>query len=73
MPDLSGVARGKIMPTAKYCEDLGIRLPEAIILQTITGDFPEDYTAVRPSDGDMVLTGSGDGVGFVIFGSCTHL
>ena len=31
MPDLSGVARGKIMPTQKYCEALGIRLPEAIV------------------------------------------
>lgn len=57
MPDLSGVARGKIMPTEKYCEDLGIRLPEAIILQTITGEFPADYSAVRPADGDMVLVG----------------
>jgi len=57
MPDISGVARGKIMPTRKYCEDLGIRLPEAIILQTITGEFPEDYSAVRPMDGDMVLVG----------------
>ncbi len=57
MPDMSGVARGKIMPTQKYCEDLGIRLPEAIILQTVTGDYPTDQRAVRPSDGDMLLRG----------------
>ena len=27
MPDICGVARGKIMPAEKYCEDLGIHLP----------------------------------------------
>jgi hypothetical protein len=29
--------------------------------------------SVAQDRGDMVLTGSGDNVGFVIFGSCTHL
>jgi hypothetical protein len=29
--------------------------------------------AVAQDRGDMVLTGSGDNVGFVIFGTCTHL
>jgi hypothetical protein len=29
--------------------------------------------SVAKDRGDMVLTGSGDNVGFVIFGSCTHL
>ncbi|MDX1512934.1 MAG: glutamine synthetase family protein [Gammaproteobacteria bacterium] len=57
MPDMAGVARGKIMPAKKYCRDEGIRLPEALILQTITGDFPRDYSAVDPADIDMVLKG----------------
>jgi len=57
MPDMAGVARGKIMPADKYCEDVGMKMPEAIILQTVTGDFPRDHRAVRPSDGDMVLHG----------------
>ena len=57
MPDITGVARGKIMPAEKYCEALGIRLPEALILQTVTGDAPSDQRAVRPSDGDIVLKG----------------
>lgn len=29
--------------------------------------------SVSKGQGDMVLTGSGDNVGFVIFGACTHL
>jgi glutamine synthetase len=57
MPDLSGVARGKIMPADKYCLEGGMRLPEAIILQTITGDYPDDWRAVHPSDRDMWARG----------------
>ena len=55
MPDMSGIARGKIMPVAAYCRTLGVNLPEALVLQTVTGDFPEDWSAVDPSDRDMVL------------------
>ena len=55
MPDMAGVARGKIMPVAAYCRTLGLNLPEALVLQTVTGDFPEDWSAVDPSDRDMVL------------------
>ena len=55
MPDMSGVARGKVMPVAAYCRTLGLNLPEALVLQTVTGDFPEDQSAVDPSDRDMVL------------------
>ena len=55
MPDMAGVARGKIMPVAAYCRALGMNLPEALVLQTVTGDFPEDWSTVDPSDRDMVL------------------
>ena len=57
MPDMSGVARGKIMPAAKYCEQGGMRLPEALILQTVTGGYPDDWSAVHPSDRDMLARG----------------
>jgi glutamine synthetase len=57
MPDMAGVARGKIMPARKYCREEGMRMPEALILQTITGDFPGDYSIVDPADIDMVLKG----------------
>jgi len=55
MPDMSGVARGKVVPVAAYCRTLGLNLPEALVLQTVTGDYPEDQSAVDPSDRDIVL------------------
>lgn len=57
MPDMSGIARGKIMPANKYCRDGGMRLPEALVLQTVTGDFPQDDRAIDPSDQDMEARG----------------
>lgn len=57
MPDMSGIARGKIMPTQKYLQDHGMRLPEALVLQTVTGDYTEDESAIHPSDRDMQARG----------------
>jgi glutamine synthetase len=57
MPDMSGVARGKIMPAEKYCEDEGMNLPEALLLLTVTGDYPEDVRAINPADGDIICRG----------------
>ena len=55
MPDTSGIARGKIMPAAKYAQELGMRLPEALFLQTITGDYPEDDSTISPAEIDIWL------------------
>jgi len=57
VPDMAGVARGKIMPAAKYAEDEGMRLPESIFLQTVTGEYPDDDSSIHPSEIDIVLTG----------------
>ncbi|MDH0303320.1 MULTISPECIES: glutamine synthetase family protein [unclassified Pseudomonas] len=40
--DLSGIARGKIASTSRFLEERGMRLPESVLLQTVTGDFVED-------------------------------
>jgi len=57
VPDMSGVARGKIVPAGKFvsiAENRGLRLPESIFVQTITGDYPEeDVTSV--ANGDVYL------------------
>ena len=42
IPDMAGVARGKVVPAEKYIEEEGMRLPESIFLQTVTGEYPED-------------------------------
>lgn len=56
IPDMAGIARGKIMPAAKFAEDEGLRLPESIFLQTVTGDYPEaSSTAMSPAEIDIVL------------------
>ncbi len=56
VPDMAGIARGKVMPAAKFAEDQGMRLPESIFLQTVTGDYPEDPgVAMSPAEIDIVL------------------
>ncbi len=55
IPDMAGVPRGKIMPAAKFAEEEGMRLPESIFLQTVTGEYPDDERAISPSEIDIVL------------------
>jgi glutamine synthetase len=62
IPDMAGVARGKIMPAEKFAEDEGMRLPESIFLQTVTGDFPADERAINPAEIDIVLKGDPNAV-----------
>ncbi len=57
VPDMAGVPRGKVMPAAKYAEDEGMRLPESIFLQTVTGEYPSDDSSIHPSEIDIALTG----------------
>ena len=57
-PDLTGVARGKILPREKFTEDRGMRLPEAVVAMGVTGNFPESgpyYDVINPNDRDMHL------------------
>ena len=56
IPDMAGIARGKIMPAQKFAEDAGMRLPESIFLQTVTGDYPVDTSAaMSPAEIDIEL------------------
>jgi glutamine synthetase len=66
VPDITGNARGKIIPAAKFSHDYGTRLPEAILVTTVTGDFPDAYKElVAPSDSDMYLRPDADTVRMV--------
>ncbi len=54
--DLTGIARGKISPTKKFLDEKGMRLPESVLLQTVTGDYVEDdiyYELLDEADIDM--------------------
>jgi glutamine synthetase len=56
VPDMAGIARGKIMPAEKFAADEGMRLPESIFLQTVTGDYPKDTgDTMSPAEIDIVL------------------
>ena len=58
VPDLSGIARGKIVPAEKFLRilrDRGLRLPEAIFVQTVTGDFPEDEDVTSDENADIYM------------------
>ena len=54
VPDMSGTARGKIIPRHKYNPAEGIRMAEAVFTQTVTGDYPEEEFA-SVTDSDMRL------------------
>ena len=40
--DMTGIARGKITPVDKFIDEKGMRMPESVLLQTVTGDYVED-------------------------------
>ncbi len=58
VPDLTGVARGKIQPRVKFTEDRGLRRPQGIGALGVTGEFPPSgpyYDVIAPTDHDMQL------------------
>lgn len=58
VPDLTGMARGKILPRERFLASLNestLRLPEDIFYQTVTGEYPEPFPG-DPTSPDMILT-----------------
>ena len=59
VPDLTGVARGKILPRTKFTEERGMRIPEAVLGTTVTGNYPVGDAAferaISAIDRDMIL------------------
>ncbi|MCL1141968.1 glutamine synthetase family protein [Shewanella gaetbuli] len=55
--DMTGIARGKIAPVDKFIDEKGMRLPESVLLQTVTGDYIDDgvfYSLLDDADIDFV-------------------
>lgn len=58
VPDMSGIARGKILPCAKFVKglgDIGLRMPESVFQQTVTGDFPMESDIISETNRDIYL------------------
>ncbi len=56
VPDLTGNARGKFIPVAQYQRHGNPKLPESILIQTVTGEYSDDHwDFVEPTDADMIL------------------
>lgn len=54
-PDFAGIARGKVMPAAKFLRESEVRLPVSIFFASITGDYAEVDHPELLSDGDLTL------------------
>lgn len=56
VPDITGGARGKFTPVKQFLSQGESRLPESLLIQSVTGEYCEDHwDFVEPTDGDMVL------------------
>jgi glutamine synthetase len=56
VPDTTGNARGKFIPAHQFISQLEQRLPEAILVQTVTGEYTDEHwDFVEPTDTDMIL------------------
>lgn len=54
-PDFAGIARGKVMPAAKFLRESEIRLPVSIYFAVITGEYADVDHPELYSDGDITL------------------
>ncbi|MET4695422.1 glutamine synthetase family protein [Endozoicomonas lisbonensis] len=63
--DFTGIARGKIMPSNKFLAEAGIRLPESVLIQGVTGDYVDDSVyddLISNTEMDMVLKPDQDAI-----------
>ncbi len=54
-PDFAGIARGKVMPAAKFLRESEVRLPISIFFAVITGEYADAPHPELYSDGDITL------------------
>lgn len=56
VPDMNGIMRGKIIPREDFIRiiDAGVRLPEFVFFQAVTGDSADDSEVVNPLDRDVL-------------------
>lgn len=70
VPDLTGSAKGKIIPCAKYQADAGLRMPVSLFGQTVDGDYVEplyEEGLMTEADSDIFLLPDADSVRLMPF------
>ena len=56
VPDMTGSARGKFIPAHQFLGRGNPRLPESIMIQSVTGEYSDSHwDFVEPTDADMIL------------------
>lgn len=58
VPDMSGIARGKILPTEKFLAAVdsdSLRIPETVFGQTVTGDYIDESDYLDETEPDVIL------------------
>ena len=60
VPDMAGIARGKILPADKFIKGMksnGLRIPEQVFVQTVTGSYPssDDDNVTNETAADVYL------------------
>ena len=54
IPDMTGIARGKILPKDLFLSAGEMRLPKSVLLNTVNGQQPDNGVHVGDTDPDMV-------------------
>lgn len=54
VPDITGIARGKILPKDLFLSAGEMRLPKSVLLNTVNGQQPDNTPYVGDTDPDMV-------------------
>lgn len=56
IPDMTGIARGKILPRDLFLNSGKMRLPKSVLLNTVNGQQPDNAPFVGDTDPDMVCS-----------------
>ncbi len=54
IPDITGIARGKILPKDLFLNSGEMRLPKSVLLNTVNGQQPDNGPHVGDTDPDMI-------------------
>jgi glutamine synthetase len=65
IPDMTGIARGKILPKDLFLASGEMRIPKSVLLNTVNGQQPDNGPYVGETDPDMVCLPDGGTVRIV--------